>query len=149
MKSFKFTWLLHLPYQEKQSDKFSKEMSPRRFKNSSSRNSLYSHRDIMHLESVWLLWGTKVGSISLRAKVGGSTVWSREVAGEEWVESVAEEDLGTAELWEGEPEDEGKLEEIVEWEPIGGVESSLKNAQERENNPVSQPLGVVCLSSRE
>jgi len=130
-------------------DGFLKKYSLSRFTTRSLIICFYSRQNIMHLERVWLLWGAKVGGISLRSKVGGSAVWSREIAGKEWVESVAEEDLGTAELWESEAADEGKLEEVVEWEPIGGVEGSLKNAQERENNPVGQPLGVVCLSSRE
>ena len=79
----------------------------------------------VHLEDVWLL-----SSISLRTNVGRSTSWSLEVAGEKRVESVAEEDLSTAELWEGEPQGESELEKIVEWEPISGVQSGFKNAEE-------------------
>jgi len=89
---------------------------------------------------VWLL-----GGISLSTKVGRSAPWALEVASKEWVEGVAEEDLGTAELWEGEPEDEGELEEVVEWEPVGGVEAGFNDAEEGEGNPVGQPLGVIGL----
>lgn len=78
-----------------------------------------------NLIGMWLL-----SSIGLSTEAGGSRVLSLEVAGKEWVESVAEEDLGTAELWEGEPEDEGELEEVVEWEPVGEVETGFKDAKE-------------------
>jgi len=68
-----------------------------------------------------------------------------EVTGEKWIEGVAEEDLSTAELWEGEPEDTSELEEVVEWKPVGGVQGGFKNTEEREANPVGQPLGVIGL----
>lgn len=85
----------------------------------------------MHLESVWLLWGAVSSGIDLGANTGRA-VWSPKVAGKEWVEGVVEEDLSTAELWEGEPDDEGELEEVVEWEPVGEVESGLKDARWKE-----------------
>jgi len=78
---------------------------------------------------MWLLWSIASG-ICLCANVGGSTVWSLEVAGEEWIEGGSEEDLSTAKLWEREPEDEGELEEVVEWDPVGWFEAALKDAQE-------------------
>lgn len=89
---------------------------------------------------MWLL-----SSIGLSTEAGGSSVLALEVAGEEWVKSVAEEDLGTAELWKGEPEDEGELEEVVEWEPVGEVKTGFKDTEEGEANPVGQPLGVIGL----
>jgi len=96
-----------------------------------------------NLEGVWLLSG-----VNLSSEVGRST-WALEVASKEWVENVAEEDLGTAELWESEPKDEGELGEVVEWEPVSGVKGGLKDAKEGEGNPVGQPLSVIGLLGSE
>jgi hypothetical protein len=108
-----------------------------------------SIHDDVHYQNILELSNLKgliSSSIGLGTNVGRWT-WtsSWEVAGEEWVESVAEEDLSTAELWEGEPQDENELEEIVEWKPVGGVQSCFKDTEEGEANPVGQPLGVVGL----
>jgi hypothetical protein len=34
------------------------------------------------------------------------------------------------------PENEDKLECVVEWEPVDGADCTLKDGQEREDNPV-------------
>jgi len=97
---------------------------------------------------MWLLWGTETTSslVSLGSDVGRGSVWSLEVASKEGIDGSPEEDLGTAELWESEPQDKGELEEVIEWEPIGKVESTLKDAQEGKGHPVRQPLCVISFS---
>lgn len=75
--------------------------------------------------------GLLSSSINLSTDASGSTVLTLEVAGKEWVEGFAEEDLGTIELWENEPEDEGKLKEVVQSEPrvVEDVETGFKDAK--------------------
>jgi len=97
---------------------------------------------------MWLLWSIAC-SFCLPANIGGSMLWSLEVAGKEWIEGGAEEDLSTTKLWEGEPEDKGELEEIVKWEPVGWFEATLNDAQEGEADPVCQPLRIIGLSNCE
>jgi hypothetical protein len=38
--------------------------------------------------------------------------------------------------WEGEPENKDELEGKVEWEPVNGIDSTLEDGQEGEDNPV-------------
>jgi len=57
--------------------------------------------------------------------------------------------LGTTSHWESEPEDENELECVVEWEPIHGADGTLKNGQEREDNPICKPLSVIRLAHAE
>lgn len=42
------------------------------------------------------LQGLVTGSVNLRTEVGGSGTWSREVAGEDWLDERAEDNLSTA-----------------------------------------------------
>jgi len=51
--------------------------------------------------------------------------------------------LGTASLRESHPENGDKLEGVVEWEPVDGIDGALENSQERIDHPVSQPLSVI------
>jgi len=66
-----------------------------------------------------------------------------EVLGEHWLEEAVEDDLSTAGLREGQPEDGNKLESIIKWEPVNGVNSALKDSQERIDDPVCQPLAII------
>lgn len=68
---------------------------------------------------------------------------------EDWLEEGAEDELSTTGLWESKPEGEDKLEGVVEWEPVDGADQALKDGQETEDNPVSQPLSVVNLAGAE
>jgi hypothetical protein len=52
-------------------------------------------------------------------------------------------------LRKSEPEDKCKLEDVVEGEPVRGTDCALDDSEESVNNPVSQPLSVISLSSRE
>lgn len=77
-----------------------------------------------------------------------------ELLGKEGLEERLENNLGTAasklewpcrqsrehdvpELRETEPHDQGKLEDVVEWNPVGYEESGLKEVEERKDDPVS------------
>jgi len=81
--------------------------------------------------------------IGLSVKASG---WGAagEVAGEDWLEEGAEDDLGTAGLGKSHPENEDELEGVVEWEPVDSADSALENSQEGIDNPVSQPLSVIA-----
>jgi len=52
-------------------------------------------------------------------------------------------------LGESHPEDQDELEDVVEGEPVGGVDGALNDGQESKDNPVSQPLGVIRGTRRE
>jgi len=69
-----------------------------------------------------------------------------EEATEERVEEGVEDDLGTASLGKGHPQDEDELEGVVEGEPVDGVDSALENGQEGVGDPVGQPVGVIGLA---
>lgn len=56
--------------------------------------------------------------------------------GEDWLEEGAEDELGTAGLWESKPKGEEELEGVVEWEPVDGVDQGLEDGEEAENDPV-------------
>jgi len=64
------------------------------------------------------------GLVCLGAEVGcnGATL---EVSGKDWLEKGIEDNLGTASLREGHPQDEEQLEDIVKWKPIGGADCAL------------------------
>lgn len=87
--------------------------------------------------------------ISLSAEVGSGGTRGGEVAGENGVDERAEDDLGTGGLRKGSPEDQDELEGIVEWEPIDGADSALKDSQESIDHPVSKPLSVIDLACAE
>lgn len=96
-----------------------------------------------------LLGGTKSGSIGLGAEIRGSRPRVGEVLGEDRVESITEQQLGTTKLGKSEPHDESELEEVVKREPVGEVQSALKDGQESEADPVGEPLRVVSLANSE
>jgi len=84
-----------------------------------------------------------VRGVDLRAEVGSSCARSGEVAGEDRLNEGAEDDLSATGHWESKPEDEDELECIVKWEPVDGADSTLKDSEESENDPVSEPLGII------
>lgn len=62
----------------------------------------------------------------------------------------AEDDLGTTEGGESQPQEEDKLEDKVEREPVDDTDEALDDGEEGENDPVSQPLSIVsCGVSKE
>jgi hypothetical protein len=88
-------------------------------------------------------------SISLASNVCGGATTLAEEAREDRLNEGSEDDLGTASDWEGHPEDQDKLEYIVEWEPVDSIDQALKNGEEGINDPVCQPLSVIDLASTE
>ena len=96
---------------------------------------------ITHLQS--LVGGH---SVNLGAEVGSGGSGLGEVLGEDWLEEGAEDKLSTTvmdcqyvwpdmvsydnspSLWESKPEGEDKLEGVVEWEPVDGVDQAFKDA---------------------
>lgn len=72
-----------------------------------------------------------------------------EVSAESGSQERSEDNLGATEDGEGEPEKEEELEDIVKGEPVNDVNEALDNSEESENDPVSQPLGVIFLVGRE
>lgn len=76
-----------------------------------------------------------------------------EEAGEEWLEKRSEDDLGATReglaealsaflqyclpsLRKSHPEDQDKLEDVIEWEPIDSIDSRLNHGQEGIHNPI-------------
>lgn len=54
-----------------------------------------------------------------------------------------ENNLSAVELGKRHPENKDELEDVVEREPVRGVDSALNNGQEGKNHPVSQPLSII------
>jgi hypothetical protein len=52
--------------------------------------------------------------VDLAAEVGSSRAGLREEAGEDWLNERSEDDLGAVGHWEGHPEDQNELEDVVE-----------------------------------
>jgi len=65
------------------------------------------------------------------------------------LEEGSENYLGTTECWKSKPESKDEFEGVVEWEPVDSVDGALKESQECENNPVSQPLRIISLAYTE
>jgi hypothetical protein len=57
--------------------------------------------------------------------------------------------LSTTKLRKSQPQDKGKLEEIVEWEPVCRIQCTLKYTQKGKAHPICQPLCVVYLCNGE
>jgi len=87
--------------------------------------------------------------VGLGAEVRGGRAGLGKITGEDGLEEGAEDDLGTTSLGKGHPEDEDKLEGVVEGEPVNSVDRALKNSQKGISNPVRQPLRVIDLGCTE
>jgi len=75
------------------------------------------------------LYGVRLaGLVGLGAKVRWCRASVGEIAGENRLEDGAEDDLGTIGLRKRHPEHKHKLERVVEWEPIDGIDSTLENS---------------------
>ncbi|KAL7354177.1 hypothetical protein ACKS0A_05223 [Histoplasma ohiense] len=48
-------------------------------------------------------------------------------------------------LGKSHPQNKNKFEKIVEWKPIGSTDSALDNSETGIDNPVRQPLSIICL----
>lgn len=84
--------------------------------------------------------------LSLSPEVGGGGT-AGEMTSEDGLEERREDKLGAASLGKSHPQDEDKLKEIVEWEPVSSANSTLDDGEESEHNPVGQPLGIVNSST--
>jgi len=82
-------------------------------------------------------------ALGLGAEVSGGSTGALEMFAESGRKERSEDDLRTAEDRESEPEEEHKLEDKVEGEPVDNVNQALQDSEEGEHNPVGQPLSVV------
>jgi len=57
--------------------------------------------------------------------------------------------LRTTSLRKSKPKDDDELEGVVEGEPVNGIDSTFKDSEECEDNPVCKPLGIVALPDAE
>jgi len=57
--------------------------------------------------------------------------------------------LCSTKLGKREPENKNKLESVVEWEPVDGIDGTFKYSQEGENHPVREPLSIICFTNTE
>lgn len=104
--------------------------------------TMLSFTDISLVSCLLCLGRVDLGAYAGRCVVG-------EEAGEEWLHEGAEDNLGAVGLGKGHPENEDKLEDVVEWEPVDCVNGGLNNGQEGVNDPIGEPLCVVGLAAGE
>lgn len=91
-----------------------------------------------------------VEALGLGTESGSSrSAASSEVLGEHGGHEGVEDDLSAAEHGQGEPQEEHKLEDEVEGEPVDNVDEALDDSEEGEHDPVGQPLGVIIGVVRE
>jgi len=83
--------------------------------------------------------------VGLGPQVGGSRPRLVEVSAKSGLKERSEDDLGTTESGKCQPQQEHKLEGEVEGEPVDDVDQALNHGEESENDPVSEPLGIVIL----
>jgi len=72
-----------------------------------------------------------------------------EEAAAEGDEERAEDDLGAAGLGKSHPQNESKLEGIVEGEPVDRAHGALKHRKAGKDHPVGEPLRIVGFGSTE
>lgn len=83
-------------------------------------------------------------SIDLAPETGGSNeAGVLEVLGSKRRNEAAEENITTASLGKTSPGEEEQLSGVPEGNPVGHTEDGLKNAEEAEEHPVGNPLGVI------
>jgi hypothetical protein len=70
-----------------------------------------------------------------------------EEASENWVEERSEDNLSAISGRKGHPQDQDELEDIVEWEPVDGIDDALEDGKESIDNPVRQPLSIINLAT--
>lgn len=86
-----------------------------------------------------------VEAVSLGAEARGSRASLLEVSAEGRGQERSEDELSTPEGREREPEEEDKLEDVVEGEPVDDLDETLNHSEKREDDPVSQPLSIILL----
>jgi len=65
------------------------------------------------------------------------------------VEERSEDNLCAVGDGKGHPQDQDELEDVVEWEPVDGIDDALEDGEEGIDNPVRQPLSVINLATAE
>lgn len=88
---------------------------------------------------------TLANGVGLSTQVGSSRTGLVEVSTEHGLHEGLEDNIGAAKRREREPQEEQKLEGVIEWEPVDDVDKALNDGEESKNNPVGKPLGIVCL----
>jgi len=80
---------------------------------------------------------------------GGGTLALLKEARENWLEERAEDNLSAVGHGQGHPQDQDELEDVVEGEPVNGINDALKDSEESINDPVRQPLCIISLVTTE
>lgn len=85
-------------------------------------------------------------SIGLGTEIGSGRAGLGEVPSEHGLQERSEDELGTAEGGKRQPEQEDKLKCVIEREPVDNTDDALNYSEEGENDPVSEPLGVISFA---
>jgi len=94
------------------------------------------------------LWDHLFGlieAVSLGAEARGGRAGLLEVSPKHRGQERSENELSTTESRKREPEEEDELEDEVEGEPVDNLDEALEHSEEREDNPISQPLSIIVL----
>jgi len=65
------------------------------------------------------------------------------------VKERSEDDLSAVGDGKCHPQNQDEFEDIVEWEPVDGINDALKDREEGIDNPVCQPLSIIHLATAE
>jgi len=87
--------------------------------------------------------------VRLASDICGSATSLAEEAGEDRLQDRPEDDLGTIGHWKGHPQNQDELENVVEGEPVDGINHALENSEEGIDDPVRQPLGIINFAGTE
>jgi hypothetical protein len=86
-----------------------------------------------------------VKAVSLGTEARGGRARLLEVSADGRGQERSENELGTPEGREREPEEEDELENKVKGEPVDNLDEALNDGKESENDPISQPLSIILL----
>lgn len=86
-----------------------------------------------------------VKAVSLGTEARGGRARLLEVSAEGRGQERSEDELGTPEGREREPEEEDELEDKVKGEPVDDLDEALDHGEQSENDPISQPLSIILL----
>lgn len=86
-----------------------------------------------------------VKAVSLGTEARGGRARMLEVSADGRGQERSENELGTPEGREREPEEEDELEDKVKGEPVDDLDEALDHSEQSENDPISQPLSIILL----
>jgi len=95
-----------------------------------------------------LAFQSRIGFVADIAR-GGTLSLTLEEAGKQRVEEGSEDNLGAIGDGKGHPQDQNELEDVVEGEPVDGIDNALKDGEESIDNPICQPLSIINLATAE